>query len=190
MPTFDQRGVIQFDPNALPLYRATYAASTNGNVLTATAAGTVTSLAYLFHPSANTKHVEILQISITTEGNPGNANGLTFRGARITAENGTPGGTSQSINPFDTSDPASTLIFRTGATGAPTRVAGDMISVASNSGTQILPQPLLDSGLNGKPIVLRAGQSEGFEIRSVIGGANLSAAVSVSITFIWTEITP
>jgi hypothetical protein len=179
---------ILYDPLQQPFYRATYIASTNGGVNTATAANTVTSLAYLFHPSSNTKRVEIIQIGLSWEGNGGN-NGITFRGALITAENGTPGGSTQTVNALDQADAASTLTFRTGATGAPTRATGDYLCVAGIGGSAAqMYIPLFDASRYGKPIILRASQNEGFEIRSVIGGSNIASAVTTGIHFIWTEV--
>jgi hypothetical protein len=179
---------ILYDPSRQPLYRATYVASTNGTVNTATAANTVTSIAYLFHPSSNTKRVEILQIGLSYEGNAGN-NGLSFRGARITAENGAPGGTTQTVNALDQDDAASTLTFLTGATGAPTRATGDYLTIAAIGGSAAQAYlSMFDAKQLGKPIVLRASQNEGFEIRSVIGGSNIASVVSVGVHFIWTEI--
>jgi hypothetical protein len=181
---------IAYDPNQSPLYRPTYAASTNGFTLTSTAANTVASLAYLFHPAASTKRIEISLVALSVSGSGGN-NLLSYRIARLTAENGAPGGLVQTVNAYDPSDPASAMIFRTGATGAPTRVTGDMFSLASSglggAGGQVYV-PLFVAGTHGKPIVLRAGQNEGLELRSVIGGSNLTSALNIATHFIWTEI--
>jgi hypothetical protein len=172
----------QFNPTL-----ATYAASTNGFVLSSTNANTVDSDAYLFHPSANTKRVKIFKIFLSWSGNAGN-NAVSFRGAFITAENGAPGGTVQTINPLDRADAASTLTFRTGATGAPVRVAGDLFSVAIIGGnTSQSNATLFDASVFGKPIVLRAGVSEGFEVRDVIGSSNIASALNIGIHYIWTE---
>lgn len=188
MGTFDQRANIAYDPNAGPLYRPTYAASTNGVVTLATAAGTTTSIAYLFHSAANAKRIEIQQIIVSVDGT-GGKQALSIRGNRISAENGAPGGTSQTINAFDQGDAASTLIFRTGATGAPTRVTGDLFSAAADDGTELYAR-MLDMGVLGKPIVLQAGTNEGFEVRVVNGGNAIAANTTVGVYFIWTEITP
>ncbi len=156
---------ILYDPNRRPLYRATYTASTNGTVATSTGANTVTSIGYLFHPSASALRVEIIKIGLSWGGNAGN-NDLSFRAARITAENGTPGGTSQTINAFDQDDTPSTMTLRSGATGTPVRAAGDYFCVAAIGGSADQRQILMfDAGIYGKPIVLRSGQAEGLEIR-------------------------
>lgn len=167
-----------------PYYRSMYAGSTNGLVSTATAANTATSIAYLFHPSANTKRVEIQKITISFSGNAGN-NGDFIEGAFITAENATPGGTSQTTNPLDRADAASTVIFRSGATGAPTRVTGDLLSFGGLGSTD--RQIIIDASTIGKPIVLRASVAEGFEIRHVVGASNLASAVEMTVTMFWTE---
>ncbi len=170
--------------------QTSFMASTNGMVTFGTAANTVTSVAYLFHPSSNTKRISIsrIEVCITNITAPAVApNGVvSIRGAFITAENGTPGGTSQTINPTDRADSVSTgMVFRTGATGAPTRVAGDLINWLSsvNQG----PYFVWDSGDNGaKPIVLRASTAEGFEIRTNIEVASGNAP-QVSVFYYWTE---
>jgi hypothetical protein len=167
--------------------KATYAASTNGVVPTSTAANTTASIAYLFRPSSSARRVEILQILASASGNGGN-NALALRGSFITAENGTPGGTAQTINALEQSDTASTFTFRTGATGSPTRGTGDLFSWALIGGSAAeIFGVMFDVNRLGKPIVLRASQNEGFEIRSVIGGSNIASAVNIGLTFIWTE---
>jgi hypothetical protein len=156
-------------------------------VTTGTVAATVTSLAYLFHPGANTKRIKIQRIMVSWSGNGGN-NSLSIRGNFITAENGAPGGTSQTINALDRADAASTLTFRTGATGAPTRVTGDLLTLALEGGSSAQESfQLFDALQFGKPIILRASTAEGFEVRSVIGGSNIASVVSVGIYYIWTE---
>jgi len=166
---------------------ASYAASTNGIVATATGANTVNSIAYLFHPNTNTKRIKILSISVSWTGNGGN-NSLSARGNFITAENGAPGGTAQTINALDQADAASTLIFRTGATGAPTRTAGDLFSLAMTGGSAAQNSyEIFNATTFGKPIILEASVNRGFEIRTVIGGSNLASAVNLGVFYIWTE---
>jgi len=165
-----------------------YAASTNGSFTSPTVATTVASVAYLFHPSASAKRVQIEKIVVSWSGNGGN-NLFTFRCAFLTAENGAPGGTSQAINALDQADAASALVFRTGATGAPTRVAGDLFSVVGDGGsTSETSIVVFDTVRDGKAVILRAGVAEGFEVRFVVGAANLASAVGVSVYYVWTEV--
>lgn len=154
-----------------------YAASTNGTISSGTLLNTTTSIAYLWHPAANTKRVEINKILVSFAAGSGGL--LQVRGAFITAENGVPGGTVQIINPKDRDDPASTLTFRTGA-APPTRLAGDLY-------TDVSDQLKLEVGDNmTKPIVLRPGVDEGFEIRSIVGLLLISAQL-IAVSYEWVE---
>lgn len=178
------KNVILYNENGNPVGNSSsFMASTNGTISSGTSAATTTSLAYLWHPNTVTKRIEIHRIDVSFGG--GSSGNLMFRGAFISAENGTPGGTSQTINGTDRVDSTSAgMVFRTSA-NAPTRVTGDLITWnAGGGGTGIYTWSSLDGG---KPIVLRASTTEGFEIRSVIGTALLTAA-TLSVTFYWTEI--
>lgn len=177
------KNIILYNENGNPVTNSSaFMASTNGTTSSGTTAATVTSLGYLFHPNTNTKRIEIHRIDVCLGG--GTSGNVMIRGAFITAENGTPGGTSQTINPVDRTDSASAgMIFRSSA-NAPTRVTGDLITWnAGGAGTGVYTW---ETPLFGKPIVLRASQTEGFEIRSVVGTALLTAT-AFSVTFYWTE---
>jgi hypothetical protein len=161
---------------------ASFMASTNGVVPSGTVLATVASIAYLFHTVGSTKTIKIRRIDITVSDAP--TGNFTARGAFITAENGAPGGTVQAINGTNRANTAEgTDTFRTGATGAPTRVAGDLLSgefgSESKSYTWEAPPGTL-------PITLRAGVAEGFEIRTVITNALVTPSL-VAVTFYWTE---
>lgn len=162
----------------------TFAASTNGAVVSATGNGTTTSIAYLFKPANIDRRISILRIDVSSAVNGGN-NPYTLLGCFITAENATPGGTAQSINGLDRDD-VSFITFRTGA-AAPTRVTGDLF-VLSCIGVSDFKYLMFDyKQNNGKPIVLRQGIAEGFEVRVLVGGSNLSNGPNVGIDMIWTE---
>ncbi len=162
-------------------------ASTNGPISSGTVSASSQSIAYLFHTAASTKRIEILRIHVSFSGPTNDTRTLSVQGAFITAENAVPGGTSVTINPLDRSDTVNAAdVFRVGATGAPTRVAGDLISWTFNNRDSGLY--VWDEDLTGKPIVLRLGVAEGFEIRSVIGGQNLSTASQIAVTFYWKEV--
>lgn len=181
--------------NISPNRPASYAGSTNGVVTGSNSATATTSIAYIFHAATNTKRIEIYRIVITAGLETGANHDYSIRGAFITAENATPGGSAQTVNPLDRGDAASTItgttgVFRTGATGAPTRVTGDLISeeMYHNSGVSV-QKILFDTHLSGKPIVLRANQAEGFEIRTVgNNNGNLSQAPDISVIMYWMEI--
>lgn len=165
-----------------------YMACVNGFVQTALRTGSINSIGYLINPNT-AKRIEITTIIISWDGQGGGSGGLTFRGAFITAENAVPGGTTPGTNPTDRSDPASVSVWRTGATGAPTYVVGDLLGYAvsitiADTGSIIL----FDAKANaGKGIILRAGQTEGFEIRTVIS-ANLAAPVRACVSIYWREV--
>jgi hypothetical protein len=165
----------------------TYSASTSGTVSTGTTAGTVQSIAYLWHPSTSGKRVKILKIMLSWSGNGGN-NTLSARGTFITPENATPGGATSAPQAHDQADAASALTFRVGATGAPTRVASDLFTEAMLGGSSDQQSVVFfDAQTVGKPLILRAGTNEGFEVRTVVGGSNLASAVQVAVYYTWTE---
>ncbi len=173
--------------SAIPVTQATrpmYQASCGTGVITMTATpGAVTSIGYLWHPSSSSKRVSIKKIIVSfSVPTPGNGE-FVVNVARITAENGTPGGTSQTINPQDQADPASACTFRTGA-AAPTRAAGDLVAVgfSTNANGQIT----LDETFSGKGLVCRASTAEGYEVRVSALGL-LSGVPKVGTTFIWAE---
>lgn len=171
----DDQGRIELAPASIP----TYAASTNGTVSTGTLLATNTSIAYLFHPLASTKRVEIMSIRVSWAS--GNVGRFTIRGNFITAEGS--GGTSQTINSLDRGDAASAMTFRSGGS-APTRVAGDLFCISadtSSNNVQVITPQII-----GKQIVLRAGVAEGFEIRTVIEAIATTAA-QIAVDYIWKE---
>lgn len=174
-------------PNYMNLgSKATYMASNNGINTISTTADSVTSLAYLWHPSSNTKRVSLQKMLISWSAGVGSGNLGDFRIAlaRITAENGTPGGTSQTICKEDQADATSTCTFRTGA-NAPTRATGDYISlnfsVSSDGAVE------LTDILEGKGFIARASQSEGWEVRIITGNVDLTTSPRFSTTFVWNE---
>jgi hypothetical protein len=170
---------VQVAANTVPAFMA----STNGTVTTATLLASVTSIAYLFHPGTSTKTIKIRKIVVSSTG--GTNGVVNFRGAFITAENGVPGGTSQTINGVNRSfTPEAGDVFRTGATGAPTRVAGDLLSYALSVNGSSSDAFTFD--FTASPITLRAGVAEGFEIRTVITNALVNAD-SIGCYFYWTE---
>jgi hypothetical protein len=182
--------VVIMSPNFEPAYMA----STAGTAAIPTTLSTTTSLAYLFHGSGVTPRYEITRIEIDVEG-PTTASVAgqvtTLRLNKITAENGTPGGTSQTVLGLDGADAASGGVFRTGATGAPTRTTGDVatwqIQTIATNQHQVF---IWDATQNnqGKGLVCRGSTAEGWEIRAVTNATAIGAAVNVAITFYWKEL--
>lgn len=162
--------------------RATFAAVA-GPVATGTAAA-VKSIAYLWHPSTSTKRVEIRRILVAyaAGGTTGHA---LIRGIKITAEAGSPGGSTVTPTALDGADSTS-LQVRTAPTNAPTRLTSSdafafVIGGASSGSYEWV------AGKHGKPIVLRASTNEGIEIAVDIRAA-LGTQWQVTASFEWTEV--
>jgi hypothetical protein len=165
--------------------RVTYSGANAAGTSTGTAASTTLSLAYLFHPSSVTLRYEILRIQVHCAGGSGSQL-YTVRLNRITAEAGTPGGTTITPGPHDPADTASGGTFRNGATGAPTRAGADLETVICAAGT-ICQQTLYDITAGGKSYAARASTAEGWEAKIVTGGAALTTAATCGADFEWTE---
>lgn len=174
-------------PNYMNLgSKATYLSSNNGVNTISVTPNDVTSLSYLWHPSSNAKRISLQKMLISWSAGIGSGDLGDFRIAlaRITAENGTPGGTSQTICKEDQIDANSTCVFRTGA-NAPTRATGDYVSLnfsVNNDGAIELTDIL-----EGKGFVCRASQGEGWEIRIITGSVELTTSPRFSTTFVWNE---
>lgn len=171
-----------------------YMASTNGIVNSGTAGATVTSHAYLWHPSTDTTRYAIAMIVASVSTLDTNTGNLQLRLARITALNGTPGGTNQTINALDFADAPSTGTFTTGATGAPTRAAGDYVTktfdasgVGNGTTGKNVEFIIFDERIAGKALICRAGVNEGYEVRSIVGTA-IATAVPVAVTYYWRAV--
>lgn len=179
--------VVASDQSTLPVAFAstdTYGAATLISAsLSLTASGT-TSLGYLWHPASVTKRYELQRITLST--NSGTAN-TTFcvKVTRITAEAGTPGGSTLTPLAFNGASAASGATLRISPTGAPTRASTDVFVrtiLASASNTN-----LLEVAYDITPLLCRASVAEGWEVRLV----NDSVAISgmrVALQFIWVEI--
>ena len=161
----------------------TYCSSTNGTIATGTGAGTVTSIAYLWHPASVTKRYQIRLASYSGVGGAGTGKYM-LRVSYITAENAVPGGTSQPIHAID-DGPATAATFRTGATGAPTRVAGDVRTYSFGATT---PATVAYSApLGMRPFTILASVNQGIEVRTEVTDA-LSQDAFVTLFICWTEV--
>lgn len=157
-----------------------YSAAT-GVVQSTTPAGSTGALASLFKLNSGLqRRIEIQRIVVSYFG--GNTTATQFislRGARIST-NPTGNGAGASHEP---SDPNSTGLFRSGGTATGT---ADMLSLVVKGDDRNYFEWRANDW--GKPIVLRAGSTEGFEVRWVVGGVALSTAMSLSCSFHWVEI--
>ncbi len=138
-----------------------YSAST-GIVTGPTTVSTAVSLGYLWR-SASLK-VEIVRILVSWQPGSATAGELSIRGARITAQHASPMGTTPTPERHDIGDGSAGAVFRAAPTGAPTRSSTDMFVVTTRWNQSDRYEWNAESF--GKPIVLRAGQSEGFEVRA------------------------
>ena len=161
---------------------ANYAASVSVTIASVPLSST-TSLAYLWHPASVTKRYELVKIAMSFGGSTGTD--TVVRVCRITGENATPAGTLLTPLAFDGADPASVAVVRQQATGNPTRAAADVV-VRQVAGTS-LPTGFEIKFDNSKPLICRAGQAEGWEIRLVNNVATAITNLRFTIDLIWLE---
>lgn len=139
------------------------------------------SIFYVWNNSTS-KRAEIRRITIGhLAGVGGN---LTVKGAHVTEEASTVGGTTLPPLPFDPTDPASALASVKGA-NAPTRAAMDLITFAvpfATTGTFTWTWADL-----GKAIVLPANQRSGFEIRIDVS-ATATTEMTLHVSVEWLEL--
>jgi len=176
--------VIASDQSALSVNYSntdTYAVAVYNTSVTISA-NTVSSFAYLWHPSGVTKTYYLQKIVFNTNAS-GGAGQAAVRVTRITAENATPGGTLVAPLAFNSASPSSGATFRFGATGAPTRSSTDVfvrIFTGNVASTHILDIPI-----DIIPMTCRGGVAEGWEVRLDVA-TNLSG-LKASAQFVWTE---
>jgi hypothetical protein len=165
--------------------RATYLANT-GPITGATATG-LKSLTYLFHPSTDTTdRYQLLRAHINIIGGVGGTQRLEVH--FLTAENGTPGGTTATIAKKNIANNTAGATVRIGPTGAPTR--GTILFGADQpvalSGNADYPSTNVQEAVDGEPLILRASQAEGIEIvQNVL--TTITTAPVFNITWEWTE---
>lgn len=162
-----------------------YGACSNGSVSSGVAASTTVSLGYLFHGSGVATMYSGGRMKVSwTDGVGGN--GALLKLGRITAENGAPGGTSQTIQAHNQGSAASSAIFRTGATGAPTR--GTVLdNVIVNLGVPGFYEFDLVAYLAGQGYEIRPSTAEGWEVFLVTGSTALSVAANLTVSGTWRE---
>jgi hypothetical protein len=176
--------------NPMPIYhieRATYVCNT-GPITGATATGTK-SLAYLWHPSSETaKKYQLIRINVNQIAGAGGTQRLELR--RITAENGTPGGTTGTILNKNPGGAASNGTVRIAPTGAPTRASGVYwggdVPVGVN-GNARMPTNDAPAAIEADEFTLRVSTAEGWEITQEVV-STITTAPSFNITTEWIEL--
>lgn len=83
-----------------------------------------TSLGYVYQPASPTRRPAIRHIILGSKAAPAD-NAVQYEFQRMTAENGTPGGTSVTPSKLDPADGAALTLARTAPTGEPTLTANE-----------------------------------------------------------------
>lgn len=173
-------------PRIVGAERKTYSCNT-GPITGATATGTK-SLTYLWHPSTDTDRVRLLGCFVNQIA--GAAGAMRLELARITAENGTPGGSTGTIMAHNQADAASSQTVRIAPTGAPTRASGRYFGAnvpVGLDGDSLYPPFVDPKGFNTKPLILRESTNEGYELIQEVTSTITTAPV-FNITWVWEEI--
>jgi hypothetical protein len=140
----------------------------------------VKSLAYLWRSTS--KRIEVSRITVSYLPGPTTGTGLyvVFRATRFTA---TPTGTPVSAAALDSSDSLGVGIYS--ATSSPAPSSGDIFAVAVLATASGLYE--WRAGSSGKPIVLRAGVSEGIQVIADVK-STLSTQMQATVGFEWVEV--
>jgi len=170
--------------SALHIQKSDRRAAYYASAVVGSGTGTTTnkSLLYVWNARTSTR-AEIRRVTIAYLAGAGTS-ALTVRGAHMTAQAGTVGGTSITPLPFDPSDGASAMTSVVGA-NAPTQVALDVLLFAvpiTATGTFVWTWTDL-----GKPIVLPAGVDGGFEIRVDVSAA-ATTEMKLHVSIEWLEL--
>lgn len=185
-PSFTDAGIVVRQAGMRRSGSTTYGSNSDTTPVSSGTSGSVSiSLGYLWHPSSVTTLIYRLQQLIVTWADGVGGAGTLLKFASIIAENGTPGGTIITPQPYNQGSAASGATFRVGATGAPTR--NQAIATASINlgapGCAIFTPP---GGVDGQDWEMRKSQNEGWEVRLVVNTAPTVAA-SFSISASWRE---
>ena len=159
------------------------------DVTLATAVGQK-SISYIWHPNTITKTYSIYEIWMHMQTSHTAGNWIAKAGF-ISAENATPGGSTQTILPHNRGSAGSLGTYRYNA-NAPTRVSGFHRGV--RKGAAALTGGLQDAYIRifssiesrVEPLTLRAGQTEGLEIYQDII-STLTTAPVVAVGMMWSE---
>jgi hypothetical protein len=186
-PTSSDKGLAVVPlPPRLPTYQVV-----TSEITSATATG-VKEILTLWHPNTLTKDVMITEIGVNTRViHTAGTYGFEFQ--FISAENGTPGGTTITAQPLRLGDAASGLTIRQVVTGAPT-TTGQIFQRA------VFPLPAAATPLTGpgeeatilfranapeEGITLRNGQNEGLRIsQNIIATLTTAPIFTVYVRYI------
>jgi hypothetical protein len=160
----------------------------SGPLTGATATGTK-SLLYLFHSSSITKKYRIISVIVDQTAGNGSSGSQRIELRRITAENGTPGGTSLTVSSKNSGDTESSAVVRSLVTGAPTRETPVLFSVNMDPKSNGYVMPIGFNSIEGiqvKPWTISESTSFGYEIVQQVS-TTLSTAPTFNITIEWTE---
>jgi hypothetical protein len=166
---------------------ATWSVSSDTVALTSGTTGATTlSLGYLFHPATMAMKVDLLAARLSWAAGASTGDGIKVKLVRITAENGTPGGTAKTPAPADSrdSDPdGSTITAIFGATGAPTRGSVLATHMISHATPGVLDLVEMIKRIEGKAPIINAQTAEGLEVLIVTGTAGPATAAQFALTF-------
>ncbi|NUP07719.1 MAG: hypothetical protein HOW73_16855 [Polyangiaceae bacterium] len=172
--------------NALWVRRAepaSFSAASDRILSSGISVGTV-SLGALWHPRTSARRVEIRRIVISYWGTAA-AGSLRIRGTRLTGTSGPTAGTDLLPLPHDRAD-STTMVLK---------IQGDVTNRSATDFFTLVLKPdekgtfEWDAGRDGKPIVLRAGQDEGFEVCCVVAAAlSPATATNFGLSIHWTEV--
>jgi hypothetical protein len=159
-----------------------------GPITGATATGTK-SLAYIFHPSSiTTKTYKLVAVVCDQIAGNGPSGSQRIELRRITAENGTPGGTSGTATASISTDSTSATL-KQAVTGAPTRVTQPLAAINSHP---LANQNIMLVGFGGEEMMTakmwtaQASAAIGYEVTQEVV-ATLSAAPTFNVMFKWIE---
>jgi hypothetical protein len=130
-----------------------------------------TSLGYWYQPGSPTRRLKIYDIIICSSATPAD-NACLYQFQRLTAENGTPGGSSITPQALDPDEGAATGLCRSAPTGEPTKTASAF---------------LLELAKNMRPTVRWVRAAPGKELIIPVTAANGIACVANTPTTAYAE---
>jgi hypothetical protein len=164
-----------------PIATAAYKKYVSGELTLATATG-VQDLLTLWHPSASSVTVYVLAVNVYFRVLQ-TAGSLGFEGQFITAENGTPGGTTVNSQTLNRSGGAGALTARSQVTGAPTTTGNLILKRPFPLPAAAAPRPsefpLVDTRSLADIPQLRGGQAEGLRLSANVAATLTTAPVCV-----------
>ena len=167
----------------------TYAATTAAGIATGTSAATV-DICQIWHPATDLQTAEVEKIFINTSAT-GTVSGIeTVTIYPITTE-GTSCGSTPSISKADQGEPGSSVVVNTACTASTVRGTAFQSAIfpAGAVGSATNPQGVIwwdGTREFGRPLTMRAGVAEGWEVAVTYGTAP-SGAQSFNCGWVWQE---